>query len=114
MALLGAGCSGGSGGSPDASTCDPGYGELVVCVYEDETSATPTGGEVTARRSETDVPFIMPAPDGCSREQVEVGTWQVSGNDPSGTCPTPYEPVEVRECETTTHRVEYIFHCVDG
>ncbi|MCA9609850.1 MAG: hypothetical protein KC619_29835 [Myxococcales bacterium] len=114
VALVLAGCSGGGSGDPDGSTCDPGYGELVVCIYSDATSTTPTGGDATARRSETDVPFLMPAPDGCSREQIEVGTWQVSGNDSSGTCPTPFEPVEVRECETTTVRVDYIDYCVDG
>ncbi|MCB9593653.1 MAG: hypothetical protein H6719_13050 [Sandaracinaceae bacterium] len=115
LVVASVGCSGGTGGDPDASSCDPGFGTLEVCVFSDSTSTSPSpGAEVTGRRSETDVPFLMPAPEGCSREQVEVGTWQVSGNDSSGTCPTPFEPVEVRECETTTHRVEYINSCVDG
>lgn len=116
-AILLAGCSGGAGADAggDARGCDPGYGTLEVCIFSDATSTMPTpGSEATARRSETDVPFLMPAPDGCSLEQLEVGTWQVSGDDPSGTCATPFEPVVIRECETTTHRVEYIMHCVDG
>lgn len=112
--LLLLGCDGGPVGT-DAGACSPGFGILEVCVYSDMTSTAPSAGAVvTARRSATDVPFVMRAPEGCSHEELEVGTWELSGNDPSGTCPTPFEPVTITACETTSLRVEYINSCVDG
>lgn len=118
FALLLAGCAVDASGRDelDAGTdaCDPTLGTLEVCIYGDATSTMAIGGEVTARRSETDVPFLMRAgDDGCAREQLEVGTWEVSADDGSGSCTTPFEPVEILPCETTTVRAEVFMWCVD-
>lgn len=112
--LLLVGCNDTTSGG-DASACTPGFGTLEVCIYADMSSTTPSSGsEATARRSASDVPFVMRAPEGCTNEDLEVGTWEVSGDDGSGTCTTPFEPVTIIECETTRLRVEYINYCVDG
>lgn len=100
-------------GAPDA--CEPTLGVLEVCIYGDATSTAPMGGTATARRSETDVPWLMRSgDDGCTRELVEVGTWQVQASDTSGTCTAPFVTVEVRACELTTVRAEVNPYCVDG
>jgi hypothetical protein len=52
--------------------------------------------------------------DGCARELLEVGTWEVSADDGSGTCTTPFEVHEIRACETTSVRAEVFNWCVDG
>lgn len=114
-ALLVLGCDAEAPADADAGACDPAFGTLEVCVYGDATSTMAMSGDVTARRSETDVPFLMRTdPDGCAREQVEVGGWEVSADDGSGFCTTPFEPVEIRPCETTTVRAEVLQWCVDG
>lgn len=116
LALLLAGCDAATetdAGGPDA--CEPSLGVLEVCIYGDATSTEPFGGSVTARRSATDVPWIMRSGvDGCTREQVEVGSWEVQASDSSGTCVAPFATVVVRPCELTTVRAEVNLYCVDG
>jgi hypothetical protein len=100
-------------GGPDA--CEPTLGVLEVCIYGDATSTEPMGGTVTARRTPTDVPWIMRSgDDGCTRELVEIGAWEVQASDTSGTCTAPFSTIEIRSCEVTTVRSEVNMWCVDG
>ncbi|MBX3271408.1 MAG: hypothetical protein KF729_14170 [Sandaracinaceae bacterium] len=112
LALLLAGCSGTGPAPGDAGGCTPGYGVIEVCVYLDATSERPlAGAEVTARRGEADVPFLIRAPEGCAREELEAGTWEVRGDDATGNCTTSFERVEVRACETTPVRIDVAVFC---
>jgi hypothetical protein len=103
--------------APGDAACDPAYGTLRVCVYYDETATSGLpDAEVTIRRSEDDVPWLMRVmDDGCVEENVEVGGWQLSAVDePMGFCRTPFMPILVDPCETTTLDVYVLSSCVDG
>lgn len=97
---------------PDA--CASELGTLRVCIYMDASSTMTIGGSVTARRDPTDVPWLIQIDaDGCATDQIEVGAWDVTAIDSSGTC-TVTLPAEVRACEVTELRAEVISGCVDG
>jgi hypothetical protein len=121
IALVSAACSGGDepaadGGSGGGDACDPGFGTLVVCVYDDATSTTPlAGAEVTIRRDAMDIPWIIRAgDDGCTDETVDVGAWEMSAKNAAGDCVTSFEPIEVRGCEINALDVYVIAFCTDG
>lgn len=119
LTVLLAACGGSTPGRGDAgadASCEGELGMLSVCVYGDARSTAPLpNGTVTVRRDAEDVPWIMRAgEDGCTEERLEPGFWEVSANDASGTCATPFEPVEVRACERLEVRKEVNAHCVDG
>ncbi len=117
MLVLSAGCDAAVGAS-DAGTdaCVDDLATLRVCIYDDESStSTLGGGSVTLRRDEADVPWLMQASDdGCTEERVEPGTWEYRASDASGTCVTPFMPLELRPCERVELRAEVIDYCVDG
>ena len=113
LALTLSACASTAPASGDAGpSCAPGYGVVEVCVYLDATSERPlAGAEVTARRSDADVPFLIRAPEGCAREELEEGTWEVRGDDATGSCTTSFERVVVRACETTPIRIDVGASC---
>ncbi len=97
-------------------SCDGTLGVLRVCIYGDAASATTLAdGSATARRDASDIPWMMRAgDDGCTEERMEPGTWELSATDSTGTCTTPFTPVEIRACEVTEIRAEVDMYCVDG
>ncbi|MCZ7678578.1 MAG: hypothetical protein M5U28_07315 [Sandaracinaceae bacterium] len=119
LSALLAACGGSAAPADDGGTdasCAGELGTLRVCVYGDALSTAPLpNGTVTVRRDAEDVPWIMRAEeDGCTEELLELGFWEVSANDASGTCATPFEAVEVRACERLELRKDVNAHCVDG
>jgi len=107
--------SGADGGRRvDAGECNPGYGWIRTCVYQSEGSMTPSeNATVTMVRGPMDVPFESRTDaTGCTEEEVEVDTWNVSAENMARDCFSDTETVTVDECGTVEVTLYVDYACV--